>query len=69
MNNPAASRAITIRLRADDTARLEGILKDVPLSNAHAVVRAAAQLGLGQLAGHPDLVVALLRDQSVQIGR
>ena len=68
MNDPAP-RAITIRLHAQDAAYLEDILEAVPLSNAHAVVRVAAQLGLRQLAGHPEQVIALLREQSVQIGR
>lgn len=66
MNDPAA-RSITIRLRQGDNVRLAAILDSVPLANAHAVVRAAAQLGLRQLAGHPDQVVALLREQSTQV--
>lgn len=66
MNDPAA-RSITIRLRGGDHARLAEILKTVPLANAHAVVRVAAQFGLRQLAGHPEQVVALLREQSTQV--
>lgn len=65
----SAPRVISVRLREDDNVRLQTILRDVPLSNAHAVVRAAAQLGLRQLAGHPDQVIALLTEQGVQIGR
>ena len=66
MNDPAA-RSITIRLRGDDNARLAAILDSVPLANAHAVVRAAAQYGLRQLAAHPEQLVALLREHSMQV--
>ena len=60
-------RAIAIRLAAEDDARVEAIVTTVPLSNRHAVVRAAARLGLRLLEGKPQEVIDLLRDQGARV--
>ena len=58
---------VTIRLAADDAARVSNIVTSNPLSNRHAVVLAAARFGLRYLAAHPAEVIALLRDQGSRV--
>lgn len=60
-------RAITVRLAGDDAERVDAIIRDVPLTNPHAVVRAAARFGLRHLEANPAEVVGLLREQGVRV--
>jgi hypothetical protein len=60
-------RAITIRLAAEDSAQVDSIVAEVPLTNRHAVVRAAARLGLRHLSANPQGVIDLLRDQGGRV--
>jgi hypothetical protein len=59
--------AITVRLAAEDAARVDAIVQAVPLSNRHAVMKAATRVGLRHLEVHPHEVIALLREQGGRV--
>jgi hypothetical protein len=60
--------SITLSCSAEDITTIDNLRLSAPWASAHAVMRAAARLGLATLAEEPGRLVGLLTVQGVRIG-
>jgi hypothetical protein len=68
MPNKTRPTSITLSISDGDIADIEALRAHVPLASQHAVLRAAARLGLSVLDAEPERLAWLLSNVGVRIG-